>query len=107
MPCTSDIYIEDDQFDITIADTEDLLQTSDTLKHKVIYLAGHLEHKFQANIVSAETKHEDEDHINSEFLLNLNRGGLTVPLLSTVHFIDSTYKLVDKCNLHCCRAHLS
>ena len=107
VPCTSDIYIEDDQFDITIADTEDLLQTSDTLKHKVIYLAGHLEHKFKANIVSAETEHENYHHINSEFLINLNRGGLTVPLLSTVHFIHSAYKLVDKCNLHCCRAHLS
>ena len=33
-PCTSDIYIEDDQFDITIADTEDLIQSSDTVKHK-------------------------------------------------------------------------
>ena len=46
VPCTSDIYIEDYQFDITIADTEDLVQSSDTVKHEVFYLAGHLEHKF-------------------------------------------------------------
>ena len=65
VPCTSDIYIEDDQFDITMADTEDLIQSSDTVKHKVIYLAGHLEHKFQANIVSAETEHEDDHRNNS------------------------------------------
>ena len=62
---TSDIYIEDDQFDIIIADTEDIIQSSNTVKHKVNYLAGHLEHKFQANIVSAETEHEDDHRNNS------------------------------------------
>lgn len=107
VPCTSNICIDDDQFDITIADTEDLVQSNDTVKHKVIFLAGYLEHKFRANILSVETEDDDDDLINSEFLTNLNRGGLTVPLLSTVHFVHSAYKLFDKCNLHCCRAHLS
>ena len=57
--------------------------------------------------MSVETEDNDDHHINSEFLTNLSRGGLTVPLLSTVHFVHSAYKLFDECNLHCCRAHLS
>ena len=54
-----------------------------------------------------ETEDIDNHHINSDFVTNINRGGLTVPLLSTVHFVHSAYKLFDKCNLHCCRAYLS
>ena len=34
-------------------------------------------------------------------------GRLTVPLISTVHFVHSAYKLFVNCNLHCCRVHLS
>ena len=54
-----------------------------------------------------ETEDIDYHHINLDFVTNLNRGGLTIPLLLTVHFVHSAYKLFDKCNLHCCRAHLS
>lgn len=107
VPCTSNICIDDYHFDITIADTEDLVQSNDSIKHKIIFLAGYLEHKFRGNILSVETEDNDDHHINSEFLTNLSRGGLTVPLLSTVHFVHSAYKLFDECNLHCCRAHLS
>ena len=105
VPCTSNIRIDDYHFDITIADTEDLVQSNNSIKHKIIFLAGYLEHKFRGK--SVETEDIDGHHINSNFVTNLNRGGLTVPLLSTVHFVHSAYKLFDKCNLHCCRAHLS
>ena len=105
MPCTSNIRIDDYHFDITIADTEDLVQSNDSIKHKIIFLAGYLEHKFQGK--SVETEDIDDHRINSDFLTNLNRGGLTVPLLPTVHFVHSAYKLFDKYNLHCCRVHLS
>ena len=104
VPCTSNIRIDDYHFDITIADTEDLVQSNDN-KHKIIFLAGYLEHKFRGK--SVETEDIVDHHINSDFVKNLNRGGLTVPLLSTVHFVHSAYKLFDRCNLHCCRAHLS
>ena len=101
VPCTSNICTDDYHFDITISDTEDLVQSNHSIKHKIIFLAGYLEHKFRGKSV------ETENHINSDFVTNLNRGGLTVPLLSTVPFVHSAYKLFDKCNLHCCRAHLS
>ena len=105
VPCTSNICIDDYHFDIIIADTEDLVQSNESIKHKIIFLAGYLEHKSRGK--SVETEDIDNHHINSDFVANLNSGGLTVPLLSTVHFVDSAYKLFDKCNLHCCRVHLS
>ncbi|CAK8691011.1 unnamed protein product [Clavelina lepadiformis] len=74
VPCTSNICIDDDQFDITIADTEDLVQSNDSVKHKCIFLAGYLEHKYPANILRIETENDDDHRINSEFLTNLNRG---------------------------------
>ena len=46
VPCTSNIRIDDYHFDITIADTEDLVQSNDSIKHKTFFLAGYLEHKF-------------------------------------------------------------
>ena len=105
VPCTSNIRINDYDFDITIADTEDLVQSNDSIKHKIIFLAGYLEHKFRGK--SLETENIDDHYINSDFVTNLNRGGLTVPLLSAAHFVHLAYKLFDKCNLHCCRTHLS
>ena len=78
VPCTSNVCIDDDQFDI--ADTEEPIKSNDTIKHKIIFLAGYLEHKFRARMSSVETD-DDEDTIDSEFLTNLNRGGLTLPKL--------------------------
>ena len=46
VPCTSNIRIDDYHFDITIADTGDLVQSNDSIKHKIIFLAEYLEHKF-------------------------------------------------------------
>ena len=105
VPYTFNIRIDNYHFDITIADTEDLVQSNDSIKYKITFLAGYLEHKFRGK--SVETEDIEDHHINSDFVTNLNRGGLTVPLLSTVHFVHSAYKLFDKCNLHCCRAHFS
>ena len=54
-------------------------------------------------ISTAEAEDDDDNLTNSEFLANLNRGGRTVPLISTVHFIHSAYKLFVNCNLHSCQ----
>ena len=37
VPCTSNIRIDDYRFDITIADTEDLVQSNDSIKHKLFF----------------------------------------------------------------------
>ena len=94
VPCTSNIHIDDYYFDITIADTEDLVQSNGSIKRKIIFLAGYLEHKFRGK--SVETEEIDDHHINSDFVTNLNRCGITVPLLSTVHFVHPAYNLFNK-----------
>ena len=103
VPCTLDICTDGDQFDITFSETEYLIQSDDTIKDKIIYLAGYLEHKYRAE--GPENENE-KDVINSEFHNSLNRGGLTIPLISTVHFVYSAYKLFDYYKLHCCQAHV-
>ena len=67
--CTCSIHLEEDQFDITISETECLVQSNDTMKHKVIFLAGYLEHKFRANISTAEAEDDDDNLTDSEFSL--------------------------------------
>ena len=59
VPCTSNIRIDHYHFDITITDTEDLVQSNDSIKHKIIFLAGYLEHKFRGKSVETE---DIEDH---------------------------------------------
>ena len=103
VPC----HKEEDQFSITILETEDLVQSYDAIKHKVIFIAGYLEHKFRTYICKAEAGNDNDNLTVSEFITNLNRRGLTVTVISTVHFVHSAYKLFVNFNLHCCRAHLS
>ena len=69
VPCTSNIRIDNYHFDITIADTEDLVQSNDSIKYKIIFLAGYLEHKFRGK--SAETEDIDDHYINSDFVTNV------------------------------------
>ena len=48
-----------------------------------------------------------EDLTDSNFITNLNRGGLTVPKMSTVHFVHAAHKVIIDYNLRCCRVPLS
>ena len=41
---------------------------------------------------------EDGNEVSSEFLDNLNRGGLSVPTMSTVFFVHNAYNLHDQLN---------
>ena len=80
---------------LNIADTEDMLISNDSIKHKVVFLAGYLEHKFQSILSLYEIEDLCDDLIDSAFLQNLNRGGLTIPKLSTVHFVNSVIQLSE------------
>ena len=44
-PCSLNICTDDNQCEVTIADTEDLIKSDDNLKNKVIYIAGYLKRK--------------------------------------------------------------
>ena len=68
------------------------LLLDDTLRHKVVFIAGHLVHKYGEPNTDADI----DEEISTEFLDELNRGGLSVPTISTVHFVHSAFTLVGK-----------
>ena len=55
-----------------------------------MYNGGHLAHKFTEP--EADSKYE----ISSDFLDELNTGGLTLPTLSTVYFVHCAFKLTEQ-----------
>ena len=88
--------------EITLQDTQELLRSDDTLKHKVVYLAGYLVYKYGDSTSMEEIiGDEDGNEVSSEFLDNLNRGGLSVPTMSTVFFVHNAYNLYDKAKIRC------
>ena len=56
--------------ELTVADTQTLLSSDDTYKHKIVYIAGHLVHKF-GGLTS-----EDDFELSSEFTDALDRRGM-------------------------------
>ena len=82
----------------SIKDTEDLLNSSDTMKEKVVYIVGFLTHKFKQH--DGDPSEEE----NCRFLEELNRGSLRVPTLNTVLFIHNaqyTYEHLDESRKNC------
>ena len=75
----------------TILETQEMLSSDDSIKHKIVYIAGHLVHKFGKLLPQS-----DEEEISTEFLDELNRGGLSIPTLSTVFFVHVAQKTHEK-----------
>jgi len=68
---------------------EELLNFSDVLKHKVVaHIAGYLAHKHKIALKSGE------DAISTEFIYELNRGGLCVPTFEIFFFCPLRYLVV-------------
>ena len=85
--------------EISIEDTQQLLNSGDTLKHKVVYIAGFLVHKYDQPEVNPE------DETSSEFLDELDRGGLTRPTLNTVFFVHCSvivHQKIPEPRRNCC-----
>ena len=87
--------------EITPQDTQELLRFDDTLKHKVVYLAGYLVYKYGDSTSMEIIGDEDGNEVSFEFLDNLNRGGLSVPTMSTVFFVHNAYNLHDQAKMRC------
>ena len=82
----------------SIKDTEDLLNSSGTMKEKEVYIAGFLTHKLKQH--DGDPSEED----SCRFLEELNRGSLRVPTLNTVFFVHSaqyTYEHLDESRMSC------
>ena len=88
--------------EITPQDTQELLGSDDPLKHKVVYLAGHLVHKYGTSSSMEEIIDDDDrNEVSSEFLDNLNRNGLSVPNMSAVFFVHNAYNLHANTEMRC------
>ena len=92
--CSQEILSEDIDLvhELDIHETQSLMETSDILKQKVVYLGGFLNHKYIE--VNAE-----EEEISSEFISELNCGGLHLPTLNTVYFVYCAINLHNKLDL--------
>lgn len=104
--CTDPVDEDDTEImhEHTVQETQSILDSADdSLKHKIVYIAGHLVHKFGKSLNT-----DMEEEISSEYLAELNRGGLSVPTLSTVFFVHSAYKVHAKLspNKQRCRNYL-
>ena len=87
----------------TLTKTQALLDSTDTLKEKVVYISGFLSHKhFHQNKDISEA--DEDELVTSEFLEELSRGGLRVPTLNMVHLVFSAfhlYKQLDSSRRSC------
>ena len=90
-----DLIIDEFSFN----DTTNLLESDELVKHKIVYIAGHLAHKYKGKF--SEELYGNEDEISCEFLKNLDRGGLSVPKFSMVHFVYVGYLIYNKTNARC------
>ena len=100
--CPSDDDVESLN-DFEISETQSLLLLDSTLRHKVVFIAGHLVFNY------GKSDDENDEDISSEFLDELNRGGLSIPTISTVHFVHSAFSLVGKVDAprYRCRKYLT
>ena len=97
--CDSDIEETDIQLlhELSVEDAQNLLNSSDSLKHKVVYIGGFLVHKHGQPDV-------DEGEASSEFLNDLNRGGISLPTLNTVFFVHcaiTAHENIPECRRNC------
>lgn len=82
--------------DITVDDTENLIESDDPLKHKVIFVAGFLTRKYETRRASDDDDDAQETRVSSELTKQLDRGGLSIPKLSTVYLVHSAIHIVSK-----------
>jgi hypothetical protein len=82
--------------DITTDDTENLIHSDDSLKHKIIFVAGFLTRKYDTQSASYNDDDAQELTVSSDFTQQLNRGGLSLPKLSTVYFVHSAVHIISK-----------
>ena len=81
--CTEQVHPDDVDVvrSLTLADTQEMLKSDDQMKHKVIYIAGYIAKQ-------SKDDYDAEECVSSQFLDELDRGGLTLPTLSTVFFVQ-------------------
>ena len=82
--------------DISSDDTENLTESNDNLKYKVIFIAGYVTHKYDNHPTIDDENDEQEPRVSSAFIQKLDRGALYIPKLSTVFFVRSAVHVISK-----------
>ena len=103
-PCTFCNAVVDEEdvemlHEITIEDTQTLVNSNETLKQNIIYIAGFLVHKHG----EPDTTQEKEE---TEFLSELNRDGLSLQTLNTVFFVHCSmivHGKIPEPRRNCCK----
>ena len=103
-PCTFYNAVVDEEdvemlHEITIEDTQTLVNSNETLNQKIISIAGCLVHKHG----EPDTTQGKEE---TEFLSELNRGGLSLPTLNTVVFVHRSmivHGKITEPRRNCCK----
>ena len=82
--CSENIHPEDIDVvrSLSLENTQELLHSDSEIKHKIIYIAGYVSKQ-------SEVEDESEECVSSKFLVELNRGGLQIPTMGTVFFVQS------------------
>ena len=75
-----------------MAETQDLLDSEDILKHKIVHIAGFLARKYSIQ--------DKNDKYTSYFLEECSRGGLITPKFGTVHFVHCAHRLQSLMQSH-------
>ena len=88
--CTAPITFQDIELthETSIEGTQLLLDSPDSMKHKVVFIAGFLTHK--------HLEPGESEDISSEFLQEHDRSGLRVPTLDTTCFVHMGINLIGK-----------
>ena len=83
---------------IKLDDTQELIESSNTLKQKVVFIAGFLAHKHSNGNIA-----DNDDvtaNVSCEFLQELDRGSLSVPTLSTAFLVHTAVHLFASLPTH-------
>ena len=68
------------------------------MKHKIIFVAGFVTRKHDTQSASDSDDDAQELNVSSEFTQQLDRGGLSIPKLSTVYLVHSAVYIISKLN---------
>jgi len=96
--CTATLDEQDLELlqDFTLIDTQILIESEDSQKHKIIFVAGYLTRKYEPNPASDDDDDVQGPRVSSQFITHLNRGGLSIPRLSTVYFVHTAVHILSK-----------
>ena len=76
--------------EISLKDTENVLESDVSYKQKLVFLAGFFAHKFEQEVI------DTSEELSCDFIDKRSHGRLRIPTLNTVFFVYSALHVYDK-----------